>query len=757
MTKITSRKNKSIASTWIFNYVLIMVVSLVFFFAAYITSGKIISEQTQQFNEQIFDITSNNTVDIIGSMHKISREISADSAINAVFLENDSNNLYSNAQINTFRRSIEELVQYNTAVEMVYFYVPHMDCVVSDRGIFDTKTFYTTYINTTTEDYDRWKKSYTNNEKEDFISKLLLGNGGVYVAHNVRFSQDVYGEKKTGYITVIANEDEFFGTKNINSQLNVGDIYIYDNNGELLISRNVSGKHAPRKVSELKKVKKDRTIISGAVSADDVSMYIAMSVPEKNMVEKEHLLDWFFIIYLILQILIVIPLIRKLVKANYTPIREILNIFDIKNTENEYKQLQQCINSIVREKRTLEKENRKQNDTLKQTQLSKLLTERSVMPGTYELLGELGVDFRYGKFAVIGLDIDDPNRLFDTYDDMTDDERYNYLNLIISNVFEEALSTEKSVAYVTEAEKILVCIINFDCDEGVLEKKAVFASDFVHTNFDVKISYLFSGIHNDKDDIHSAYREMMSVLEYKLLFELEGNFTYDTTNELCGVQYGFGDDLEQKFVAAVKNGAYEEAKNLITQIFSNIKSEKNVSYKYIKVLIFDIIASVLKITDSLGLDRNDVMSDLERYEKNFRSVNLDELQENILEYVNGVCSYVASESSKDQTVIVEKIEKYVQEHYSDTTLSIASIGETFGMTGSYLSKKFKAVNGELLVNYISRYRIEMAKQFMRETDYNRDTIAEMVGIGHPRTFNRLFKKYEGITPTEYKDKIGENL
>ena len=171
--------------------------------------------------------------------------------------------------------------------------------------------------------------------------------------------------------------------------------------------------------------------------------------------------------------------------------------------------------------------------------------------------------------------------------------------------------------------------------------------------------------------------------------------------------------------------------------------------------MFDIIASVLKITDDMGLDRNEVMSGFELHEEKFRSVNLDELQDNILQYVHNICKYVAVEPVRDQTAVVEQIERYVERNYGDTSLSIASIGEAFGMTGSYLSKKFKAVNGELLVNYISKYRIDMAKRLMRETNHNRDTIAKMVGVGHPRTFNRLFKKYEGITPTEYKDKIGK--
>lgn len=754
MTRNIKSRNKSITIKWIFSYVLIAVISLTFFFASYITSGKIISEQTQQFNEQVFDTTAKNTVDILNSMRKISYEISTDSTINIILAENDYNTFYSDKNVVNFRCDIAQNIQYNDVIESVYFYVPESDCVVSDRGIFDTKTYYNTYINQKGEGYELWKDAYVHNSKDYFIRKLL-NNKGAYVSFNMRVSPNVPGERKTGYVSVIASEDEFFGTKYINSRMNSGDIFIYDNNGELLISRNISGAKPPVKVSELKNIGKDRIIISDAVSIDAIRMYIAMSVPKKNIIENERALRWFFAIYLLLQVLIIVPLIIRMVKVNYTPIREILNIFNIKSTEDEYKQLHQCIKNIVHEKQTLEKENKKHYDAIKQNRLSKVLVSNSAKSHIHEDLDDIGIDFAYKKFAVIGLDIDDPERLFDTYDDMTDDERYSYLKLIISNVFEEALTTESSVAYVTEVENIVTCVANFDGDLNIIEKKADFAADFIYKNFGIKISYLCSGVHDDVHELYGACREMLSVLEYKLLFEMDGNFTYDTTSELSGVQYGFGYDMEQKFIAFVKNGSYEEAKNIVSQIFDEIKSERNVSREYVRILMFDIIASLLKITDTMGIDRSEMMIDLEMYEEKFRSVNLDELQNNIMEYVQNICRYITPEPAREQTAIVEQIKHYVEENYSDSAMCVVSIGEAFGMTGSYLSKKFKAVTGELLVNYISKYRIDVAKRLMRETNYNRDTIAEMVGIGHPRTFNRLFKKYEGITPTEYKEKLSK--
>jgi len=86
-------------------------------------------------------------------------------------------------------------------------------------------------------------------------------------------------------------------------------------------------------------------------------------------------------------------------------------------------------------------------------------------------------------------------------------------------------------------------------------------------------------------------------------------------------------------------------------------------------------------------------------------------------------------------------------------LCVSSIGEVFNTTSSYLSKKFRTISGEPLASYISKYRINKAKELMSTTNHNHNAIAAMVGFGHSRTFYRVFRKYEGITPTEYKKNL----
>ncbi len=63
---------------------------------------------------------------------------------------------------------------------------------------------------------------------------------------------------------------------------------------------------------------------------------------------------------------------------------------------------------------------------------------------------------------------------------------------------------------------------------------------------------------------------------------------------------------------------------------------------------------------------------------------------------------------------------------------------------------FKEEVGEKYVEYIAKYRISKAKQFLLETDLKIDEIAERVGYWGRNSFIRNFRRYEGITPAKYR-------
>lgn len=105
---------------------------------------------------------------------------------------------------------------------------------------------------------------------------------------------------------------------------------------------------------------------------------------------------------------------------------------------------------------------------------------------------------------------------------------------------------------------------------------------------------------------------------------------------------------------------------------------------------------------------------------------------------------------------IEKLITYIEEHLSDPNLSLKWLSTNYlYMSVDYVSKQFSLQTGEKFSNYLNRLRITKAKSLLIGCDTeNIYTIAEQVGCGNnPQYFSQLFKKYTGMTPTEYMKKM----
>ena len=114
------------------------------------------------------------------------------------------------------------------------------------------------------------------------------------------------------------------------------------------------------------------------------------------------------------------------------------------------------------------------------------------------------------------------------------------------------------------------------------------------------------------------------------------------------------------------------------------------------------------------------------------------------------CSLVKSMPLDDFSPLVKKCIHIIQGHLTDT-LSVASLSDTLGVTRQYLSSRFKAETGLAMTDYINQQRIALSKYYLRQDKLTISQIAVMCGYSDSNYYGRMFRKLEGITPSEYRN------
>ena len=99
---------------------------------------------------------------------------------------------------------------------------------------------------------------------------------------------------------------------------------------------------------------------------------------------------------------------------------------------------------------------------------------------------------------------------------------------------------------------------------------------------------------------------------------------------------------------------------------------------------------------------------------------------------------------------VRLVKQFVRENYV-SEISLKSLSEITYLHPNYLSKIFKQETGENISDYILRFRIEKAKELLRDPSLKIYEVAEKAGFHASKYFASVFKAEVGVTPSEFRE------
>ena len=102
---------------------------------------------------------------------------------------------------------------------------------------------------------------------------------------------------------------------------------------------------------------------------------------------------------------------------------------------------------------------------------------------------------------------------------------------------------------------------------------------------------------------------------------------------------------------------------------------------------------------------------------------------------------------------IRTAKQYIQQHYSQA-ITLEDVCAATGFSVSYFSAMFKKETGEGFSKYLTRVRIDRAKELLQQTDLSVADVCAQVGYGDLKHFTQTFKKVSGLSPAQYRKLYG---
>ncbi|NLB42037.1 MAG: helix-turn-helix transcriptional regulator, partial [Clostridiales bacterium] len=135
----------------------------------------------------------------------------------------------------------------------------------------------------------------------------------------------------------------------------------------------------------------------------------------------------------------------------------------------------------------------------------------------------------------------------------------------------------------------------------------------------------------------------------------------------------------------------------------------------------------------------------------FNFSNIDEMKLRLKNKFDALCKVIVEKKEKNSDEFDKSILKYIDQSYTDSSLSLSTLSELFNLSESHLSRSFKEKFGVNYLDYVNKKRVEYALNLLKNSDNDINEIAQKAGFNNDVTFRRLFKKYYGTSPLKYKE------
>ena len=321
----------------------------------------------------------------------------------------------------------------------------------------------------------------------------------------------------------------------------------------------------------------------------------------------------------------------------------------------------------------------------------------------------------------------------------------------VKNTLDEVISS-KFKCEVFENDDGIIIIANVDKNLyykeflPLLEK----VKKFVRDNMDFTISIGIGRVYNDISDIQYSYSDALGAIEAMFLMGTDSIIEYEALPDEVINDNCYPMNEEKKILNSIQTGNIFELEQRLEEFFIRLnpgRLSKEITLKSCLALVF----SLYHLCVETHTNSEEIFGQEFSVVDSFLKIDtLSQMKEKLVKIAMKLLEKVNSEKVSNK--IIEQSLKYIENNYH-RDLSLVKVANSVFISPKYYCLLFKQSMGINFVDYLNKLRIESACELLKDVRLKTYEIAYKVGYSNDKYFCQIFKKYKGISPTQYRGNI----
>lgn len=230
------------------------------------------------------------------------------------------------------------------------------------------------------------------------------------------------------------------------------------------------------------------------------------------------------------------------------------------------------------------------------------------------------------------------------------------------------------------------------------------------------------------------------------------SIVFSNISEQTVSNFNYPIDLEIQIIDNVLNGnkavVGETLNNLLNENMYNLTLDDD-KMRELKIVL---LGTINRVINRMSKNIGDVFDDASSvYLKLAADSTREEFIKNVKTIFYELCVYNENRKAEGRDKLANEIITFIEKNFGDSEMSLEKTAKEFYVSENHISRVLKNKTGKSYKAYLIDIRIKEAKNLLRNTPLTVSDIAEKVGYTDLRAFNKLFKKYTGNTPGEYRN------